>query len=52
MKKVIQKIFEPEDWGETLTEKEIESIKKGLKDISENRIHSHETAREIYAKYL
>lgn len=40
------------DWGDTLNKEEIESIEEGLKDLEEGRIHSHETARKIYEKYL
>jgi predicted transcriptional regulator len=41
-----------EHWDETLTQEEIESIESGLEDLEEGRIHSHETARKIYEKYL
>ena len=41
-----------EDWWETLKKEELESINRGLKDIEDGRIHSHETARKIYEKYL
>ncbi len=40
------------DWWETLKSEELESIERGLKDIEEGRVHSHETARSIYGKYL
>lgn len=40
------------DWWETLKMEELESIERGLKDFEEGRIHSHETARSIYGKYL
>jgi len=35
-----------------VTKKELESINRGLKDFDEGNIHSHETARKIYEKYL
>ena len=41
-----------EDWWDTLKKEELESINRGLKDIEEGRIHSHETPRKIYEKYL
>jgi len=41
-----------EDWWNSLKKEEIESIKRGLKDFEEGRVHSHETARKIYEKYL
>ena len=40
------------DWWDTLKNEELESINRGLKDFEEGRIHSHETARKIYEKYL
>ena len=36
----------------SLTNEEIDSINKGLKDFEEGRTHSHETARKLYEKYL
>jgi len=56
---VIEKIREirkeyskSDDWWNSLKKEEIESINRGLKDIEEGRVHSHETARKIYEKYL
>ena len=40
------------DWWDNLHKEEIKSIERGLKDLEEGRVHSHETARTIYAKYL
>ena len=40
------------DWGTSLKKEELESINRGLKDLEEGRIHSHDTARDIYGKYL
>jgi predicted transcriptional regulator len=40
------------DWGDTLYQEEIESIEEGLKDLEEGRVHSHETAKKVYEKYL
>ena len=31
---------------------ELESINRGLNDFKEGKIHSHETARKLYDKYL
>lgn len=31
---------------------ELESINKGLRDFEEGKIHSNETARKLYEKYL
>ncbi len=58
-KSVIEKIkgirnnyIHSKDWGDSLNKEEIESIEEGLKDLEEGRVHSHETARKIYEKYL
>ena len=40
------------DWGANLKKEELESINRGLKDLEEGRVHSHDTARDIYGKYL
>jgi hypothetical protein len=34
------------------TKDEMESINRGLKDFEDGRIHSNETVRKLYAKYL
>ena len=41
-----------DDWWDELNQEEKESIERGLKDIEEGRVHSHETVKEIYGKYL
>jgi len=41
-----------EAWWESLKKEELESINRGLKDMDEGRVHSNETARKIYEKYL
>lgn len=40
------------DWYADLNEEELASINRGLKDIDEGRLNSHESARQIYVKYL
>ena len=40
------------DWWNEITIAEKESINRGLKDISEGKVHSHESAKKIYEKYL
>ncbi len=40
------------NWGAHLKEEELESINRGLKDLEEGRVHSHNMARDIYGKYL
>ena len=40
------------DWCADLSNEELASIQRGLKDIEDGRLHSHESARQIYGKYL
>ncbi len=40
------------DWYANLNKEELESINRGLKDIEEGRLNSHEAAKQIYGKYL
>lgn len=35
-----------------LHKEELESIERGLKDLKDGKVHSHESARNVYAKYL
>lgn len=39
------------DWWEDLSSEQIESINRGIKDIDEDRIHSHESVMKKYEKY-
>lgn len=41
-----------EDWANSLKQEELASIKRGLTDFENKNVHSHETARRIYEKYL
>jgi hypothetical protein len=43
---------ESKDWWDALNKEELESIERGLKDMEDSKIHSHETARKVYEKYL
>lgn len=52
LKKIQEEQCISEDWWDSLKDKELESIKRGLKDIKAGRVHSHETARKFYEKYL
>jgi predicted transcriptional regulator len=52
IKKIRKNYIQSKDWGDTLNQEEIESIEEGLKDLEEGRVHSHETAKRIYEKYL
>ncbi|MEI6048600.1 MAG: hypothetical protein WCS03_06845 [Bacteroidota bacterium] len=40
------------DWWDALKKDELESIERGLQDLEDGKIHSHETARKVYEKYL
>ena len=40
------------DWWDEISSNEKESIERGLKDISEGKVHSHQTAKKIYERYL
>ncbi|MCW3789769.1 hypothetical protein [Plebeiibacterium sediminum] len=40
------------DWWDSLKKEEMESIDRGLKDFEEGRVFSHDSARNIYGKYL
>lgn len=40
------------DWYAELNDEELASINRGLKDIEDGRVNSHESAKQIYGKYL
>ncbi|MCK9452989.1 MAG: hypothetical protein M0Q90_14945 [Bacteroidales bacterium] len=40
------------NWYAKLNDEELASINRGLKDIEEGRMNSHEVAKQIYGKYL
>jgi len=52
LKRIQEEHIESEDWWNELSKEEKESIERGLKDIEEGRIHSHESVRKVYGKYL
>jgi predicted transcriptional regulator len=52
LKRIQEEHIDSEDWWNELSKEEKESIERGLKDIEEGRIHSHESVRKIYGKYL
>ena len=52
LKNLKEEYVDSKDWWDQLTKEEIESINRGLKDIEEGRVHSHESARKAYEKYL
>jgi len=47
-----EKIYESNEQAIDIVNEELDSINNGLKDFEEERIHSNETARQIYGKYL
>ena len=40
------------DWWNELNKEEIDSIDRGLKDIEEGNLHSHDSVKKLYEKYL
>ena len=44
--------FKSTDWWDELTKEELASINRGLKDIEDGKVHSHDKARSLYGKYL
>jgi len=52
LRKIKEDYSESEDWWDELNQEEIDSIKRGLKDIQDGKVHSHEEARKIYGKHL
>ena len=52
LKKIQVENAQSSDWWDELTTHEKKSIEKGMKDIEEGRVHSHETVRRTYEKYL
>ena len=52
LKSIKEDYSKSKDWWDTLYKEELESIERGLKDLEEGKIHSHEIARKVYEKYL
>ena len=52
LRKVHDEYAKTPDWWDEISTAEKDSIQRGLKDIEQGRIHSHETAKGIYEKYL
>ena len=52
LREIMNSYTQVKDWADTLKKEEIESIERGLKDLEEGKVHSHETARGVYAKHL
>lgn len=52
LKRIKEEDVDSSDWWDEISIDEKESIQRGLKDIDNGRIHSHDTAKMIYEKYL
>ena len=52
LRQVKEDYSKSKDWYETLKKDEIESINRGLKDLDEGKMYSHDTVRKVYEKYL
>ena len=52
LRTIMDNYSKSKDWYDDLNDAELESINRGLKDIQEGRLHSHEEAKKIYEKYL
>ena len=52
IKRIKEKYSKSKDWADSLKEEELASIKRGIKDIEEGRVHSNDVARKVYEKYL
>jgi len=52
LKRIYEENSQTSDWWNEISILEKESIEKGLKDIEEGNVHSHDTARKVYEKYL
>lgn len=52
LRKIQTDYVQSSDWWNELNQEEKESIERGLKDIDEGRVYSHETVQKIYGKFL
>ncbi len=52
LKKIHDEYAKSSDWWDELSINEKKSIKRGLHDIEKGRIHSHESVKKLYEKYL
>jgi len=52
LKSIREDYSNSKDWWNTLNKEELESIERGLKDLEDGKIHSDETARKVYERYL
>lgn len=40
------------DWSDDISSEDRQSIERGFKDFEDSRVHSHESAKKLYEKYL
>ena len=52
LKKVHDDYRSSKDWGHDISDVEKQSITKGLKDLDQEKTHSHQSAKSLYEKYL
>lgn len=52
LRKIKEDYSNSKDWADSLKHEELASIERGLKDFENQNVHSHQTARRIYEKYL
>jgi len=52
LKSIKEDYSRSKDWWDSLNREELESIERGLKDLKDGKVHSHETAQKVYEKYL
>lgn len=52
LRKIKEEDVGSEDWYHELSQEEKNSINRGLKDIEEGRVHTHESVMKKYEKYL
>lgn len=56
-KEIIEKLIlfrkqETKDWWDTVSDEEKASVEKGIKDADNEKLNSHETAKQRYEKWL
>lgn len=52
LKAVYEESTSTSDWWDDISDAEKESISRGMSDLKEGHIHSHDEVKKLYAKYL
>ncbi len=52
LKKIQTENSTSRDWWDETSDEAKESIERGLKDMQEGKVHSHDAVRKTYEKYL